>query len=127
MSGLPEITMAGTLTADPELDHPDKGIAYVRFTVECNDWRLDPDTHEWVDLDTAFLRCTAWGQLAEHIATSLTKGTRVMVTGILRQNTFQDREGQTRTTIDVKATEVGASLKWAVAHVAKATTAGRVA
>lgn len=118
--------MAGTLTSDPELGHTDKGIAYVRFTVACNDRRHDPNTNQWVDLDAAFLRCTAWRQLADHIAASLTKGVRVTVTGTLRQRSFDDADGQTRTVIEVDAIEVGASLKWATVRVTKATT-GRVA
>jgi single-strand DNA-binding protein len=121
MAGLPEITMAGTLTADPELNHTDKGVAYVRFTVACNDRRYDPNTGRWEDLDAAFLRCTAWRHLAEHAATSLTKGVRVMVTGTLRQRTFQDADGQTRTATDVDVTDVGASLMWATVQVTKAT------
>lgn len=119
--------MTGTLTADPELSHTDKGVAYVRFTVACNDRRFDQNTGQWVDLDAAFLRCTAWRQLADHIAASLTRGVRVLVTGTLRQRTFQDADGQTRTAIDVDATEVGASLKWATVRVTKAATSGRVA
>jgi single-strand DNA-binding protein len=119
--------MAGTLTSDPELSHTDKNVPYVRFTVACNDRRYDPNTDRWVDLDAAFLRCTAWRQLAEHINASLTKGVRVLVTGILRQRTFDDADGQTRTATDVEVTEVGASLKWATVRVTKATTAGQVA
>lgn len=127
MAGLPEITMAGTLTADPELSHTDKNVPYVRFTVACNDRRYDPNTDRWVDLDAAFLRCTAWRQLAEHIVASLTKGVRVLVTGTLRQRTFDDADGRSVTVTDVEVTEVGASLKWATVRVTKATTAGRVA
>ncbi|OLF11870.1 single-stranded DNA-binding protein [Actinophytocola xanthii] len=127
MAGLPEITMAGTLTSDPELSHTDKNVPYVRFTVACNDRRHDPNTGQWVDLDAAFLRCTAWRNLAEHIAASLTKGVRVLVTGILRQRTFDDADGRTVTVTDVDVTEVGASLKWATVRVTKATTVGRVA
>jgi single-strand DNA-binding protein len=121
MAGLPEITMTGTLTSDPELNATDKGIAYARFTVACNDRRYDPNTGQWNDLDATFLRCTAWRQLAEHVAVSLTKGVRVLVTGTLRQRTFDDADGQTRTAIDVDATEVAASLKWATVRVTKAT------
>jgi single-strand DNA-binding protein len=128
MAGLPEITMAGTLTADPELNHTDNNIPYVRFTVACNDRRYDPNTGQYVDLDAAFLRCTAWRHLAQHIATSLTKGIRVLVTGTLRQRTFDDADGTTRTVVEVGATEVAASLKWACVHVTKATrTEGQAA
>jgi single-strand DNA-binding protein len=130
MAGLPEITLAGTLTADPELNHTDHNIPYVRFTVACNDRRYDPNSGRWEDLDAAFLRCTAWRHLAHHIATSLTKGTRVVVLGTLRQRTFDDADGTTRTVMEVDATEVAASLKWATVHVTKATrtdTTGQVA
>jgi single-strand DNA-binding protein len=130
MAGLPEITMAGTLTADPELSRTDQGVAYVRFTVACNDRRFDSNTDRWVDLDASFLRCTAWRHLAEHTAASLTKGVRVLVTGTLRQRTFDDADGRPVTVTDVDVTEVGASLKWATVHVTKATAAtasGRVA
>lgn len=121
--------MAGTLTADPELNRTDQGVAYVRFTVACNDRRFDSNTDRWVDLDAAFLRCTAWRQLAEHIAASLGKGVRVLVTGTLRQRSFDDSDGRTVTVTDVEVTEIGASLKWATVQVSKATTAaaGRVA
>lgn len=130
MSGLPEITMAGTLTADPELRHTDNGVAYMRFTVACNDRRYDSNTDRYVDVDAVFLRCTAWRGLAEHIATSLSKGVRVMVSGTLRQRAFDDADGTTRTVVEVDATEVAASLKWATVRVTKATrtdTDGRVA
>jgi single-strand DNA-binding protein len=128
MAGLPEITMAGTLTADPTLDHTDKNVPYVRFTVACNDRRYDPNTGRWEDLDVAFLRCTAWRHLADHIAASLTKGARVLITGVLRQRTFDDADGVVRTVVEVEATEVGTSLKWATVRVTKpATGEGRVA
>ena len=119
MAGLPEITLAGTLTADPELNHTDKNVPYVRFTVACNDRRFDPNTGRWEDLDVAFLRCTAWRHLAQHIAASLTKGTRVLVTGVLRQRSFDDADATTRTVIEVEVTEVGASLKWVTVTVTK--------
>jgi single-strand DNA-binding protein len=122
MAGLPEITMAGTLTADPELNHTDKNVPYVRFTVACNDRRYDPNSGRYEDLDVAFLRCTAWRHLADHIATSLTKGVRVMVTGTLRQRTFDDADGATRTVTEVDVIEVGASLKWAHVQVTKTST-----
>jgi single-strand DNA-binding protein len=119
--------MAGTLTADPELNHTDQGVPYVRFTVACNDRRYDPNTGRWEDLDAAFLRCTAWRNLAEHVAGCLTKGVRVVITGTLRQRTFEDADGQTRTVTDVDAAEVAASLKWATVRVTKAAARRAVA
>lgn len=119
MAGLPEITMAGTLTGAPELGHTDKGVAYARFTVACNDRRYDPNSGRWEDLDVAFLRCTVWRGLADNTAACLTKGTRVVVVGTLRQRSFEAADGQQHTVIEVDATEVAASLKWAHVQVRK--------
>jgi len=119
MAGLPEISMAGTLTAAPELGHTDKGVAYARFTVACNDRRYDPNTGRHVDVDVVFLRCTVWRGLAEHTATCLTKGTRVVVLGTVRQRTFEAADGHQHTVIEIDASEVAASLRWALVHVRK--------
>jgi single-strand DNA-binding protein len=119
MAGLPEITLAGTLTADPELARTDKGVAYARFTVACNDRRYDPNTRRWEDLDAAFLRCTVWRGLAEHTAACLSKGARVVVLGTVRQRTFEAADGQTHTVVEIDASEVAASLRWAHVQVRK--------
>lgn len=125
MTGLPEITIAGTLVADPELRFTPTGAAVTNFTVAANDRRYDTTKNEWVDGGATFLRCSIWRQAAENTATSLTKGTRVLLTGVLRQREWETSEGVKRYSFDVDVTEIGASLKWATLTVTKATrTAG---
>jgi single-strand DNA-binding protein len=126
MPGLPEVTVAGTLTADPELRYTPSGAAVANFTVAANDRRYDTQAGTWVDGDATFLRCQVWRQLAEHVTESLTKGTRVLLTGQLRQRSYTTAEGDKRTVFELAVTEIGASLKWATVTVAKATrTNGR--
>jgi single-strand DNA-binding protein len=121
MSGLPEVTVAGTLTADPELRFTPSGAAVANFTVAANDRRYDQQTGKWVDGDATFLRCSIWRQAAENLTESLTKGTRVLVTGHLRQRSYETPEGDKRVVMELAVTEIGASLKWATVTVAKAT------
>ena len=120
MSGLPKIEMVGTLTADPELRFTPSGAAVANFTVACNERRKNKDTGEWEDGDATFLRCNLWRQAAEHVAESLIRGARVMVTGRLKQRSYETREGEKRTVFEVEVDEVGPSLKWATAKVNKA-------
>jgi single-strand DNA-binding protein len=126
MPGLPEITIAGTLVADPELRFLESGAAVASFTVAANERRLDTASGQWVDKGATFLRCTAWRQLGEHVSESLSKGVRVLVTGVLRQREWTTDTGEKRSAFDVDVTEIGASLKWATVHVRAATrtTAG---
>jgi single-strand DNA-binding protein len=121
MAGLPDITIAGTLVADPELRFTSTGDPVANFTVAANDRRYNKDTGEWVDKGATFLRCSLWRQAAENVATSLTKGTRVLVTGVLRQRKWETSEGETRYSFEVDATEVAASLKWAEVKITQAT------
>jgi single-strand DNA-binding protein len=120
MPGLPEITMIGTLTAAPELRFTPSGAAVVNFTVASNERRLDKDTGQWVDGDATFLRCNLWRQPAENVAESLDKGQRVIVTGQLKQRSYE-KDGQKRTAYELEVSEVGPSLKWATCTVTKAT------
>ena len=124
MAGLPEITIAGTLTADPELRFTPSGNAVANFTVAANDRRYNAHTGQWEDAGATFLRCTIWRQPAENVAESLTRGTRVLLTGTLRQRSYETREGETRTVYEVDVTEIGPSLRWATAKVTKATREG---
>jgi single-strand DNA-binding protein len=126
MAGLPDITIAGTLVADPELRFTSSGDPVANFTVAANDRRYDKDTSEWVGKGATFLRCSIWRQAAENVGTCLTKGTRVVVTGVLRQRKWETSEGETRYGFEVEATEVAASLKWAEVKVTPAahTTTG---
>jgi single-strand DNA-binding protein len=121
MAGLPEVTVTGTLTADPELRFTASGVAVANFTVAANDRRFDAQSGTWVDGDATFLRCSVWRQVAENVAESLSKGARVLVTGQLRQRSYQTPEGDKRIVMELAVTEIGPSLKWATAKVAKAT------
>jgi single-strand DNA-binding protein len=121
MTGLPEITIAGTLVADPELRYTATGAAVATFTVATNDRRYNRDTGEWVDHGATFLRCSIWRHAAENLAESLTKGTRILLTGVLRQHEWETREGEKRYSFEVDTTEIGASLKWATVTVNKPT------
>jgi single-strand DNA-binding protein len=124
MAGLPEITLAGTLTADPELRFTPNGIAVANFTVATNDRRFDKDSNTWKDANATFLRCTIWRQPAEHVSESLSKGTRVLLTGTLRQREWETDDGQKRYAFEVDIAEIGPSLRWATATVKKATRTG---
>lgn len=120
MAGLPDITVTGTLTADPELRYSNSGTAVANFTVAANDRRYNRDTGQWEDAGTTFLRCSLWRDAAEHVTESLSKGMRVLLTGSLRQREWETPEGEKRYAFEVDVTEIGPSLKWATAKVAKA-------
>ncbi|MFD1151420.1 single-stranded DNA-binding protein [Saccharothrix hoggarensis] len=120
MAGLPEVTVAGTLTGDPELRYTQSGIPVCNFTVAANDRRYDQQQGRWIDGDATFLRCTLWRQPAENLAESLNKGARVLVTGTLRQRSYDTPDGEKRTVMELDVAEVGASLRWATAKLAKA-------
>lgn len=121
MTGAPEISMAGTLTADPELRFTNSGTAVANFTVAANERRFDKETGQWVDAGATFLRCAIWRDTAEHVANSLAKGMRVLLNGSLRQRNWETPEGERRSAFEVDVTEIGPSLKWATARVTKAT------
>lgn len=121
MPGLPEITLVGTATRDPELRFTATGTAVANVTLAANDRRFDKTTGQWADNGATFLRCTCWREMAENIAESLTQGARVIVTGQLRQREWTDNEGNQRTSFEVDVTEIGASLRWATATVRKPT------
>lgn len=120
-SGDTTITVAGNLTADPDPRFTQTGVAVAAFTVAASRRVYDADTGQWKDGETLFLRCSAWRDLAEHVAESLTKGMRVVVTGRLRQRSYETPEGDKRTVYEVDADDVGPSLRWATAKVIKAT------
>lgn len=118
------ITVIGNLTADPELRYTQNGIPVVNFTVASTPRTFDRQANEWKDGDALFLRCSAWREFAEHIAGSVQKGTRVVVVGELKQRTYQDREGNNRTAIELQVTEFGPSLRYATAQVTRAASMG---
>lgn len=119
MAGETTITVVGTLTADPELRFTPSGAAVANFTVASNSRRYDKQSGEWKDDDALFMRCSIWRQAAENVAESLVKGTRVIVMGRLKQRSYETREGEKRTVMEVEVEEIGPSLKWATAKVNK--------
>jgi single-strand DNA-binding protein len=120
MSGETIITVFGNVTADPELRFTNAGDAVANFTVASTARTFDKQAGEWRDGDALFLRCNVWRQAAEHVAETLTRGMRVIVTGRLRQRSFETREGEKRTVVELEVDEVGPSLRYATAKVAKA-------
>ncbi|MDQ1111188.1 single-strand DNA-binding protein [Microbacterium testaceum] len=124
MTGETTLTIVGNLTADPELRHTQNGLAVVNFTVASTPRAFDRQANEWKDGTPLFLRCSAWREFAEHIAGSLTKGARVVVTGRLVQRSYQDREGNTRSSLELEVDEIGPSLRYATAQVTRAASRG---
>ena len=124
MAGDTVITVVGNLTADPELRFTPSGAAVANFTVASTPRTLDKNTNEWKDGEALFLRCTVWRQAAENVAESLHRGSGVIVQGRLKQRSFETKEGEKRTVIELDVEEVGPSLKWATAKVTKASRGG---
>lgn len=124
MAGETVITVVGNLTADPELRYTQNGLPVVNFTIASTPRTLDRASGEWKDGDALFLRASVWREFAEHVAGSLTKGSRVIATGRLKQRTYQDREGQNRTSIELEVDEIGPSLRYATAQVTRAASRG---
>ncbi len=117
MAGETVITVVGNLTADPELRFTPSGAAVASFTVASTPRTMDRTTNEWKDGDALFLRCSIWRQAAENVAESLTRGMRVVVQGRLQQRSYETREGEKRTVVEMQVDEVGPSLKYATAKV----------
>lgn len=114
------ITIVGNLTADPELRFTSNGAAVANFTVASTPRTFDRQTNEWKDGDALFMRCNIWREAAENVAESLGKGSRVIVTGRLKQRSFETREGEKRTVVEMEVDEVGPSLRYATAKVNRA-------
>ena len=119
MAGDTTITVIGNLTADPELRFTPSGAAVASFTVASTPRTFDKASGEWKDGEALFLRCNIWRQAAENVAESLTRGARVIVSGRLKQRSFETREGEKRTVIELEVDEVGPSLRYATAKVNK--------
>ena len=114
------VTVIGNLTSDPELRFTPNGAAVASFTVASTTRVLDKGTNEWKDGDTMFLRCSVWRQYAENVAESLTKGTRVIVTGRLKQRSYETKEGEKRSVVELDVDDVGPALRHATAKVTRA-------
>ncbi len=124
MAGDTVITVIGNLTADPELRFTPSGAAVANFTVASTPRTFDRQTNEWKDGEALFLRCNIWREAAENVAESLTRGSRVIVSGRLKQRSFETREGEKRTVVELEVDEIGPSLRYATAKVNKASRGG---
>ena len=119
MAGETVITVIGNLTSDPELRFTPSGAAVANFTVASTPRTFDRQSQEWKDGEALFLRCNVWRQAAENVAESLTRGSRVIVSGRLKQRSFDTKEGEKRTVIELEVDEIGPSLRYATATVSK--------
>ncbi len=119
-----QVTIVGNLTADPELRFTPSGQAVANFTVASTTRLFDKQTNEWRDGDTVFMRCAVWRQYAENVAESLTRGSRVIATGRLKQRSFETKEGEKRTVVEMDVDDVGPALKNATAKVTKVARQG---
>ena len=122
MAGETVITVVGNLTADPELRYTQNGLAVANFTIASTPRNFDRASNEFKDGETLFLRASVWREFAEHVAGSLTKGTRVIATGRLKQRDYQTKEGEKRTSIELEVDEVGPSLRYATAQITRAAS-----
>ncbi|WP_447948233.1 single-stranded DNA-binding protein [Microbacterium maritypicum] len=122
MAGETQITVVGNLTADPELRYTQNGLPVANFTIASTPRTYDRQANEWKDGDALFLRASVWREFAEHVAGSLTKGTRVIAQGRLTQKAYTDKEGNQRTSIELEVDEIGPSLRYATAQVTRAAS-----
>ncbi len=123
-AGDTQITIAGNLVDDPELRFTPSGQPVAKFRVASTPRFLDKNTNEWKDGDSLFLTCNVWRQAAENVAESLTRGMRVLVSGRLRQRSYETKEGEKRTVYEVEVDDVGPSLKNASAKVNRVARSG---
>ncbi|MET7759760.1 single-stranded DNA-binding protein [Streptomyces sp. NPDC005389] len=120
MAGETQITLAGNLVDDPELRFTPSGHGVAKFRVASTPRTFDKQAQEWKDGDPLFMTVSAWRSLAEHCTESLQRGTRVIVTGVLKQRSYEDGQGVKRTVYEIEADDVAPSLKNATATVTKA-------
>ena len=124
MAGETVLTLVGNLTADPELRFTPSGNPVASFTVASTPRTFDRQAGEWKDGETLFMPCQAWRQMAENVAESLTKGTRVIVQGRLVQRSYTTREGENRTVVEMQVDEIGPSLRYAKAQITRQPRTG---
>ena len=121
MAGDTVITIIGNLTADPELRFAPSGAAVANFTVASTPRMFDRQSNEWKDGETLFMRCSVWRDAAENVAESLNRGMRVIVSGRLKSRSYETKEGEKRTVVELEVDEIGPSLRYATAKVTKAS------
>jgi single-strand DNA-binding protein len=124
MAGETVITVVGNLTDDPELRFTPSGAAVANFRVASTPRTFNRQTNAWEDGDPLFLSCSVWRQAAENVAESLHRGARVVVTGRLKQRSYETREGEKRTVFELDVDEIGPSLRYATAKVTKTQRSG---
>ena len=124
MAGETTITVIGNLTNDPELRFTPSGSAVANFTIASTPRTFDRQSNEWKDGETLFLRASVWKEAAENVAESLTKGMRVIVEGRLKSRSYETKEGEKRTVIELEVDEIGPSLRYANAKVNRTQRAG---
>ena len=125
MTGETIVTVVGNLTADPELRYTQGGLPVANFTIASTPRTFDRQANEWKDGEALFLRASCWRDFAEHVAGSLSKGMRVIAQGRLRQRSYQTKDGENRTTIELEVDEIGPSLRYATAQVQRAQSSGQ--
>lgn len=125
MAGETVVTVVGNLTADPELRYTASGLAVANFTIASTPSVFDRASNEWKDGEALFLRASVWRDFAENVASSLTKGMRVVATGKLKQRNYETKEGEKRTAIELEVDEIGPSLRYATVSVTKTSGGSR--
>jgi len=124
MAGETIITVVGNLTSDPELRYTQNGLAVANFTIASTPRTFDRQANDWKDGEALFLRASVWREFAENVAGTLTKGSRVVATGRLKQRSYETKEGEKRTSIELEIDEIGPSLRYATAQVTRAAGGG---
>lgn len=124
MAGDTVITVVGNLTGDPEMRFTASGAAVASFTIASTPRSFDKQTNEWKDGEALFLRCSIWRDPAENVSESLTKGMRVVAQGRLVQRSYETREGEKRTVVELQVDEIGPSLRYATAKVTRKAKGG---
>ncbi|HEX8973368.1 single-stranded DNA-binding protein [Oryzihumus sp.] len=124
MAGDTVITVIGNITNDPELRFTPSGAAVANFTVASTPRAFDRQSNEWKDGETLFMRCSVWRDAAENVAESLQRGTRVIVSGRLKSRSYETKEGEKRTVVEMEVDEVGPSLRYATAKVNRTQRGG---
>lgn len=117
MANETQITVVGNLTDDVELRFTPSGASVANFTIAATPRIFNKDTNQWDDGDTLFLRCSAWQRKAENVAESLRRGYRVIAQGRLKQRSYETREGEKRTVVEMEVDEIGPSLTFVTATI----------
>jgi single-strand DNA-binding protein len=122
MAGETVITVVGNLTSDPELRYTQNGLAVANFTIASTPRTFDKASNEWKDGDALFLRASVWREFAQHVASSLTKGSRLVTQSRLKMRAYETKESEKRTSTELEIDEIGPSLRYASAQVTRASS-----